>query len=391
MAHRYGFGPFVMDTGTRELRRGDQPIPLTPKAFDVLQVLVESGGVVVEKQDLLKGVWPDSFVSDETLTQNIATLRRALGDVAERPQYIVTVPRHGYRFAAAVHGVTAANHVPVLAEATTLSRRAGLTAAVVFGVAALLIVGAVIGVVRARPAPPGAPLTRFEMAAPPGTVLNSSASHPAVSPDGRTIAFLAGRAGEESGLWGRPLDALTARELPGTAGAFAPFWSPDSHFVAFFTKGLLKKVGVSGEPPQVLCEASMSTVPSGSWHSNGVILFSRPDGIYRTSANGGGATRLTTINSHLGETAHVLPQFLPDGRHFLYTSRQGAEGSYESWIVLRSLAGADDRRLFSATSQAAYAGGDELLFLRSGALQVQHFDLIRLAIKGDPVMIAGLE
>src|SRR4051812_17773909 len=107
MADRYGFGAFVMDTGTRELRRGDQTIPLTPKAFDVLQVLVESGGVVVEKQDLLKSVWPDSFVSDETLTQNIATLRRALGDVAERPQYIITVPRHGYRFAAAVHGVTA--------------------------------------------------------------------------------------------------------------------------------------------------------------------------------------------------------------------------------------------------------------------------------------------
>src|SRR3954454_20118744 len=322
MADRYEFGVFVMDTGTRELRRGDQTIALTPKACDVLQVLVESGGVVVEKQDLLKGVWPDSFVSDETLTQNIATLRRALGDVAEHPQYIITVPRHGYRFAAAVHGVN--SHRPVLAEAATLSRRAGPTPAVIFGVAALLIIAGVMGVVRARLPPPGAPLTRFEMAAPPGTVLNSSASHPAVSPDGRTIAFLAGRAGEESRIWVRPLDALTARELPGTAGAFAPFWSPDSHFVAFFTKGLLKKVGVSGEPPQVLCEASMSTVPSGSWHSNGVILFSRPDGIYRTTANGGGATRLTTINSHLGETAHVLPQFLPDGRHFLYTSRQGA-------------------------------------------------------------------
>src|SRR4051812_36814665 len=184
MADRYGFGAFVMDTGTRELRRGDQTIPLTPKAFDVLQVLVESGGVVVEKQDLLKGVWPGSFVSDETLTQNIATLRRALGDLAERPQYIVTVPRRGYRFAAAVHGLSAANHVHVLGAAA-LSRRAALTPAVVFGIAALLIIAGVIGVVRARSAPPSAPVTRFEIAAPPGTVLNPSASHPAVSPDGR--------------------------------------------------------------------------------------------------------------------------------------------------------------------------------------------------------------
>ena len=91
MADRYAFGAFVMDTGTRELRQDDRAISLTPKAFDLLQVLVASGGVVLEKQALMKSVWPDSFVSEETLTQNIATLRRALGDAAEQPQYIVTV------------------------------------------------------------------------------------------------------------------------------------------------------------------------------------------------------------------------------------------------------------------------------------------------------------
>ena len=102
-------------------------------------------------------------------------------------------------------------------------------------------------------------------------------------------------------------------------------------------------------------------------------------------------TRVTTVNSHLGETEHVLPQFLPDGRHFLYTLRLDANGSYESWIVLRSLDAADDRRLFSASSQAVYAGGKELLFLRSGALHLQRLDVGRLTVTGDPARIGAVD
>ena len=389
MADRYAFGAFVLDAGTRELRRDDQLIPLTPKAFDLLQVLVASGGVALEKQGLMKSVWTDSYVGEETLTQNIATLRRALGDVAERPQYIVTVPRHGYRFAAEVRTVPSARHDSAAVGPATLPRDARFTAGI--GIGALLVIAAVIAVVvvRARPAPSDRRMTQFEIPAPPGTVFNPSASHPAVSPDGRTIAFLAGRPGEHARIWLRPLESLTARELPGTAGAFAPFWSPDSRFLGFFAEDLLKTIAVSGGAPQVVCEVSATGVRSGSWNANGVILFNKPDGIYRTSANGGGPTRLTTVRS--GEAVHVLPQFLPDGRHFVYTSQLGAGDAYESWIVLRSLDAADDRRLFSTASQALYAGGDELLFVRSGRLHVQRFDFERLSVKGDPVIVGGLD
>jgi DNA-binding winged helix-turn-helix (wHTH) protein/Tol biopolymer transport system component len=392
MADRYAFGAFVLDTGARELRRNHQLIALTPKAFDLLQVLAASGGVALDKRALMKSVWPDSYVGEETLTQNISTLRRALGDVAEHPNYIVTVPRHGYRFVAAVQIVAAVANadVPAMTAPAARARDARLTPGAVLVIAVLIVAVGVIALVRARPAPAAAAVARFEIAPPPGTVFNPSASYPAVSPDGRTIALLAGHPGEDSRIWIRPLNSLIARELPGTAGALAPFWSPDSRFLAFFSKGSLKKIGVSGEPPQVLCEA-ISTVLSGTWHSNGVILFSGRDGIYRTSASGGGVSRVTTVSSRLGETAHVLPQFLPDGRHFLYTARLAVEGSYESWIVLRSLDAADDRRLFSAASQAAYAGGDELLFLRSGTLHVQRFDVGRLAVKGNPIPVADVD
>jgi DNA-binding winged helix-turn-helix (wHTH) protein len=103
MDERYDFGPFRLDCGTRELRRGDQLVPLPPKAFDLLRALVMSGGRAIAKEALLKLVWPDSFVGEDSLAQTIATLRKALGDTAERQQYIITVPRHGYRFAVLVH------------------------------------------------------------------------------------------------------------------------------------------------------------------------------------------------------------------------------------------------------------------------------------------------
>ena len=402
MADRYAFGAFVMDTGTRELRQDDRAISLTPKAFDLLQVLVASGGVVLEKQALMKSVWPDSFVSEETLTQNIATLRRALGDAAEQPQYIVTVPRHGYRFAATVRIVPDTDHSTVESGGANEASRTARTPMAIILATALVAATGVLALVRggtARPTPSKPPsglgrdalVARFGIAAPPGTVFNPSASYPAVSPDGSMIAFLASRDAEESRIWVRPLESMVARELPGTAGAFGPFWSPDSRFVAFFAKGALKKVGVSGEPPQVLCEVEMHGTLSGSWNSNGVILFAGPDGIYRTSAGGGWPTRVTTVRPDLGETVHALPQFLPDGRHFLYTSRLATNGTIDIWIVLRSLDIADDRRLFSAESQAVYTGGDELLFVRNGALHMQRFDIGLLAIKGDPVMIAGVD
>src|SRR6516164_8835137 len=98
----YAFGPFRLETITRRVWRGDQLVALTPKAIDTLVVLVTNAGAVVEKDDLLKAVWPDTFVEEATLAQNISTIRKALGDNSETPTYIATIPRRGYRFVASV-------------------------------------------------------------------------------------------------------------------------------------------------------------------------------------------------------------------------------------------------------------------------------------------------
>ncbi|HXI25522.1 MAG TPA: winged helix-turn-helix domain-containing protein [Pyrinomonadaceae bacterium] len=94
----FEFGPFSIDTFNRQLRREGEVVPLRAKAVDTLLMLIESRGDVVEKDDLMKALWPDSFVEEANLTQNIYTLRKALGETG----YIETIPRRGYRFMAAV-------------------------------------------------------------------------------------------------------------------------------------------------------------------------------------------------------------------------------------------------------------------------------------------------
>ena len=100
--HLYEFGPFVLDTAQHVLLRQGKPVPLTPKTYDLLLVLVENSGRMLPKDELMKAVWPDSFVEDSNLTQQISAVRKALGETAGEDRYIVTVPGKGYRFAAAV-------------------------------------------------------------------------------------------------------------------------------------------------------------------------------------------------------------------------------------------------------------------------------------------------
>src|SRR5213593_2386928 len=146
----------------------------------------------------------------------------------------------------------------------------------------------------------------------------ASFSVPAISPDGRRLAISVRDSSGKSLLWLRSLDSLTMQPLPGTDSAAFPFWSPDSHFIGFFAGGKLKKIDVSGGPPQTLCDTS--TGGGASWNREGVIIFT-PDisnRLYRVSASGGVPTPVTTLDESHQETSHKFPQFLPDGKHFLY-------------------------------------------------------------------------
>ena len=103
LTERYEFGPFRVDPEKETLCRAGEPVPLTPKTFQILMVLVRHSKEVVTKDDLLKMVWPDTFVGEANLSRNIFMLRKALGESAQDRQYIITVPGRGYRLAESVH------------------------------------------------------------------------------------------------------------------------------------------------------------------------------------------------------------------------------------------------------------------------------------------------
>src|SRR5260370_26355414 len=100
--HYYRFGEFTVDADQKVLLREDRPLPLSPKLFDTLLILVENSGRIVRKEELMKRVWPDTFVEEANLTSNIQQLRKSLGDDARHPRYVETVAKRGYRFIAPV-------------------------------------------------------------------------------------------------------------------------------------------------------------------------------------------------------------------------------------------------------------------------------------------------
>jgi DNA-binding winged helix-turn-helix (wHTH) protein/Tfp pilus assembly protein PilF len=109
---RFEFGPFQLDLNDRLLTRAGEVISLRPKATEILVRLVTNAGQLIKRDELLKEVWPDTFVEESNLSQTIFTLRKALGDDRSEPRYIETVPRRGYRFVAAVRDEEAKNHQP---------------------------------------------------------------------------------------------------------------------------------------------------------------------------------------------------------------------------------------------------------------------------------------
>src|SRR5215468_9919652 len=105
VSHLYEFGPFRIDVADRLLLREGEAVPLTPKAFETLLLLVESAGHTVEKDELMRRLWPDTSVEEANLANNISLLRKALEESPNGHEYIKTVPRRGYRFVRAVKTV----------------------------------------------------------------------------------------------------------------------------------------------------------------------------------------------------------------------------------------------------------------------------------------------
>jgi Tol biopolymer transport system component len=249
--------------------------------------------------------------------------------------------------------------------------------AAVAGLAAAAMLVPTLRHLRETP-PPLPPETRLDIVTPATDEPTSFA----LSPDGRQIVFVASGDGE-SRLWLRSLATTTAQPLPGTEGATYPFWSPDGRSVGFFAGGALKRLDLGGGAPQMLVPAISGR--GGTWSADGMILFTQTTGgsLMRVGAAGGNAVAVTTLGPQ--QVSHRFPQFLPDGRRFLFYV-QGTPAT--SGIYLGARDGGAPTRLTAADSAGLYLPSGWLLWVRAGTLVAQRVDLANAALTGEPVTLA---
>lgn len=311
----YEFGSCVLDTAKRQLSRGGQGVPLAPKTFELLLLLVESGGRALSKAELMHSLWPDTFVEEANLSFQVSTLRKALGDDGAR--WIETVPKHGYRFAGELAPAKPEKAAP---------RRRTLVWVVLATVAVGL--GAALLLVRTRPAVGGStPHTPVPLTAFPGIQ-----AQPSLSPDGTQVAFTWNGPDEDNfDIYiklvgpGEPV-RLTTNPLRD----YCPAWSPDGRQIAFLRhhvnrhRAMLFVIPALGggmerkladvELPIIRHDSVLSWAPD----SRHIVAGTRfregePWGIWLVPVEGGAPERLTTAGA-AERPFDSGPAFSPDGR-----------------------------------------------------------------------------
>jgi serine/threonine protein kinase/Tol biopolymer transport system component len=252
--------------------------------------------------------------------------------------------------------------------------------------AALLLAAwlAALGTSSRHSVPPA--VIRATLLPPPGAqfaLLNRNGP-PSFSPDGTKIAFVASHDGKTS-IWVRALEKPDATELPGTEGAFFPFWSPDGRTIGFFANGQMWKMDATGGAPVAIAEA-----PNGrgaSWFGD-TILFAPKIGspIYKVSASGGAPVQ-TTPNV-AGTESTRWPTFLPDGKHFIYLHTPIGSVDERNEVRWGSVDGSKDLPLARGRFYLPGYVSGELLTVRDGTLTAQALDAAAGKLSGEPKIVA---
>ena len=402
-ANVYAFGDFTLDVPARTLSRsGMGTVPLPSRAFDSLVYLVEHRERLVRKNELIDAVWHDVVVTDDSLIHAISVLRRALADDPTNCQYVQTIPRRGYRFIAPVRVIadpTAHLPPPVTPEAPRTDVRFGAPTAppparwsgrrgvLLGGVAVAAAVTLALGIDalssrrEASLEEPSASVhraVRLFQTPPQGATIVSGG---VLSPDGESLTFVArDDSGGAASLWLRSLHSAQLERIEQTDGASKPFWAPDSRRLGFFANGKLMTVDIrDGNVREV---ASVGVSPAGgTWAPDDTILYADwAKGLYSVRASGAAPDLVAALEQAEQDIAFSWPQFLPDGRHFLFqiVSLDAARtGVYVGDIDTRR-----SFRLLDSESPAVFAPPRHLLYVQHDMLIAEEFDASTLRLTG---------
>ena len=359
----------------------------------VLDALVERPGDLVSREDLRNRLWPGATAGDfeHGLNAAVNKLRQALGDAANQPRYVETLPGLGYRFVAPAYRVGGAvlEFVPSAAmseQAPEPQRSRRGVSPWHSAVAALLVLlagGSWMALHRSSVPPVKA--TQFLIAPPKGYYLEGAGLRQsfALSPDGGRIAFTAKDASGSFRLFLRDFSELESRSVADGEGAYSVVWSPDGGTMLFTAKGKLRRIAVNAAASQILSDAVpyfSSAIPFGPDR----LLVSNDQNSVVIPSSGGTPHPIDRLYSW----AHMLP----GGRHFLYTVDDPQLGSLRARIAVTG--GSDPGvEVVQADSRVQYTGslrseGGYLLYLRAGTLLAQSFDLDKRRVAAAPKAIA---
>ncbi len=223
-----------------------------------------------------------------------------------------------------------------------------------------------------------------------GSARSVNAGGSAISPDGRTLAFVATKRREKRCCTCARWNRWRRERCRGRQEAGRPFWSPDSKSLAFVAGGKLKRIEVAGGSPIPLCDARFAR--GGTWNEDGVIVFGdQAPGLQRIPASGGTPSLVTQVNKEAGEMYHYYPQFLPGGKQFLYLVRHGEAEKMGIYIgSLDGKPGTPATRIVQTEFKAEYdAGSGRLLYVQgAGMLMAQRLELDPPRLTGDPATVA---
>jgi Tol biopolymer transport system component/DNA-binding winged helix-turn-helix (wHTH) protein len=351
----YEFGPYVMDARSRILLKDGATVRLTPKAFDILLVLVQHASQVVEKEQLLREVWPGIFIEEGSLSHNIHGLRKVFGDDSSAPRYIETIPKRGYRFVAPVKVTRAVpvisdefeetdlpaevedSGVPALPSSVVTDQR---TRRIIWAgvVAATLVVSAVaVFVFMKRPPLTAPPVTRAKTTLVRLTNNSAMDLRPVWSPDGRRIAFSSNRDGKNE-IYVMDADGSNVRRLTNNlADDVNPIWSPDGHRLIFDSerdgnREIYVMDADGGNQIRLTRNNAADTTATSSPDGSLIAFASNRDtgppynpynlDIYVMNADGSNVRRIVDDPEF-----DVGPQWSPDGRKILFTT--GRNGNFD--------------------------------------------------------------
>jgi len=314
---QYRFGDFIVDTDQKVLLRQDKALPLTPKLFETLLILVENSGRIVQKEQFMERLWPHTFVEDANLTSNIQQLRKSLGDNARQPRYIETVTKRGYRFIANVQRMEAANSdvndspsPTAIPTAVTVRKRQKRKVAIALATAAVVVAFGGFAFWKFSHASSkhlGDLVATLPLKIERLTASGQSRSA-AISPDGRYVAYTQMVEGRYS-IWIRQLTTNTNSEIVSPSDNIIGMAFSHSGEYLYFVKddpSALYRVSLSGDVPIKILdrlEGKFSLSPDDSR-----IAFIRVS----TNSNGQQEHALIIANSDGVNERKLLSRQYPD-------------------------------------------------------------------------------